>query len=85
MHVEKDIAASRRPKPPALKWLLRALLALALLLGLSLGGGLLWLRSQNAVDYALEQLPGLLSGAGLNINIESAEGPLPPSRRMSAF
>lgn len=77
MHVEKDIAASRRPKPPALKWLLRALLALALLLGLSLGGGLLWLRSQNAVDYALEQLPGLLSGAGLNINIESAEGPLP--------
>lgn len=76
MHAEKETTA-RRPGHPAFKCLLRSLLALALLVVLILGCGLLWLRSQSAIDYALGQLPGLLSGTGLSVNIETAEGPLP--------
>ncbi len=76
MHAENEPAA-RRLKRPILKWITRSLLVLALLLALAVGGGMLWLRSQSAVDYAVGQLPELLKGTGLSIGIESAEGPLP--------
>lgn len=76
MRAENETAA-RRPIRTALKWILRSLLALALLLGLAVGGGALWLRSQSAVDYAAGQLPGLLKGTGLDISIDAAAGPLP--------
>ena len=59
MRAENETAA-RRPGRRALRWILRSLLALALLLALAVGGGALWLRSQSAVDYAVGQLPGFL-------------------------
>lgn len=76
MRAENETAA-RRPIRTALKWILRSLLVLALLLGLAVGSGVLWLRSQSAVDYAAGRLPGFLKGTGLDISIAAAAGPLP--------
>lgn len=76
MRAENDTPA-RRPRAKALKWVFRSLLMLALLVAAAVGGGALWLRSQSAVDYAAGQLPELLKGTGLTINIDAAAGPLP--------
>lgn len=62
-----------------------ALIALAALLLLVLGGGLLWLRSDYANSFASKQLVSALKTQGIELSIDEFSGPLPGRIRLKGI
>ncbi len=62
-----------------------ALIALGALLLLVLGGGLLWLRSDYANNFASKQLVNALKAQGIQLSIDDFSGPLPGRIRLKGI